>query len=188
MDARKKIEKAIEQRRGEAAAKNLSIKLMAIAKNLGQPILMHGAGGHTTGAKGEYYGFNQHQRLDPDWSWSLDDDDDTDHEIPVLEDSAAEVGVQWDGLSSGMNFQIGYSQTACMLKATYEGFLVYREIKGVLDCYLPSPRWEEKLESLYRMAQNRAKLKEKEQTVDNKERGLARLTKVLDYLRKQWGV
>ncbi len=187
MNAREKIEQVIEQRRAEAASKNLSIKLMAIAKHLGKPILMHGAGGHSTGPKGEYYSFNQHQILDADWSWSLDGEDE-EYEMPTLEDTVAEVGVQWDGLSSGMNFQIGYSNTSNMLKATYAGYLVYREIRGVIDCYIPSPQWETKLESLYQLAQKRAKLKEQEQTADNKERGKSRLTKVLDYLRKQWGV
>lgn len=188
MDAREKIERIVEQRRAEAAAKNLSIKLMAIAKHLGKPILMHGAGTHTMSSRGEYYGFNQYQVLDADWSWSLDGENEEEEEMPVMDETAAEVGSQWDGLSSGMNFQIGYSQASSILRATYEGFLVYREIKGVIDCYLPSPQWEAKLESLYPLAQKRAKLKEQEQSADDKERGKGRLTKVLDYLRKQWGV
>ena len=176
MDARQKIERAIEQRKAEAVEKNLSRKLTLVAAHMGQPIIMQGAGGST-----DAFGFEQYQH------WSVEDDE--DHaEIPICEDSSSTIGWHYDGLNIGINIQILHFKIEDKLRVTYDGSTVYEEHQHKLLKYLPSPQWEDKLESLYQVSTKRARLKDQDQKADEKIAAESYLVRVREFLRNNWGI
>jgi len=181
MDPKQQIERAVEHRRAQAAERNLTRKLTLIATALGLPIRRQGGSSNASG-----FGFEQQQILEADWAWQLEPEE--TNELPTDEEGSSLVGWQFDGLSSGLNMQVCYDKTSEVLKATYQGYVVYEERCHTLVRYLPSPQWEDRLDSLYQMAEKKAKLKELERADDDKEEGRKGLKKVLDYLRINWGV
>jgi len=170
------LAKIIELRQVEAVKKNISKKALTIVSALGFSIMdQYGGGSH------EGFSINQGSPL----SYEPYEQDVYDYgQLPTQDTTPSEVGRYFDGLSSGANLQI--SQKYDILQINFEGRIVYREQAGQLERYAPSQQWEEKLDSIYVLAQKRVKLKESAASVDE-DKSDSRLQKILDYMRDFWG-
>jgi len=146
-------------------------KLSTIAKYLGQPI------------------FHQGSRV---FEQTFLDDPfaEKEEDIPMMdeEEQSYEVGLQFDGLSRGINMTISVQYHLREITCRFEGHIVYKEVSGELDGYAPYPEWEDRIESLFSVAKKverqrrpmeRAKLAE----ANNKKR-----SEILEHLRNKWGL
>ena len=84
--------------------------------------------------------------------------------------------------------QVHYDESADFLRVHYEGDEVYREQTGSIECYVPSSKWETHLNSLFCVAEKRAKLKDQQGRDDRKKRGQRKTAQLLEQLRKLWGI
>lgn len=91
----------------------------------------------------------------------------TGGEWSEMEDSVSygtrTIGWHFDGLSRGMHMEIKYDEVTSELSLHHKGYLVYREIKGEIMCYVPGEEWERWIESLYKTAKE---MRRKKQEVD----------------------
>lgn len=140
-----------EQRTIEATHKDyfgLGGKFGCILKYLGEPIMSHSS---------PFYDI--HEMEDP---WELEDED-----MPIFDEDAQTtvVGYMFDGLSRGMHLEIKYLDKAITVLS--EGYLVFLEQAGELECYVPNPKWEDQIEILFDAA---SKIREKDKKASRKER------------------
>lgn len=170
------IEDRLKEARTYEAMKNgymgLEGKLAVIASYLGQPIFHQGS-----------RMFEQTHLEDP---YALDEPED----IPMMdeEENSYEMGVQFDGLSRGMNMTISVQYHMREIICRYMGRIVYAEVSGELEGYAPAPEWETKIELLSNFArkiqkQKRPAEKRRKLDEDNKKRFAK-----LDELRLKWGL
>jgi hypothetical protein len=61
---------------------------------------------------------------------------------------AREIGWYFDGLRYGSNIDMKYDNFIKEIKVTHNGKIVYKEEGGELLTYVPSPIWENQIESL----------------------------------------
>lgn len=117
-------------------------------------------------------------------------DDHSEEEIPMMDedDKSYEVGLQFEGLSSGINMTISVQYHLREIVVRYEGKIVYKELSGELEGYAPDEIWEEKIENLYDIA----KKKERRLRPIEREKLLASTTKkkkeIMEYLKSKWGL
>lgn len=180
MSLQEKIERLIEDRRAEAVKKDLPRKLKMIAKNLGFAVRDSAYGKSIEGGFGYFSSPAQYQMES-----ELDDDElPTD---PMVTESYI-LAYHFDGITNGINMQVNYDEASEMVRVHYEGEEVYREQTGVIECYVPSSKWETNLESLFSVAEKRAKIKDKRDRDDRRKRGQSKTTRLLEQLRKLWGI
>lgn len=146
--------------------------LSLIAKRLGQPIFHQGS---TV--------FEQTFLDDP---YEIPDE----NELPTLEEEASsyEIGLQFDGLSRGMNMSISIEYNMREIKCIYEGRLVYQEVSGELERYSPHAEWESKIENLSQIAK---KIERQQKPIERQRLVQAADVKrkeILDALREKWGL
>ena len=147
-------------------------KFSSIAKRLGQPIFHHGS-----------RVFEQTFMPDP---YELDEPDD----IPMMdeEENSYEVGLQFDGLSRGINLTISVQFHLREITCRFQGQIVYKEISGELEGYAPDPAWEDKIESLHSLAR---KVERKQRPVERQQLAEAankKRAEILEHLAKKWGL
>ena len=144
-------------------------KFAVIARNLGQPIFTHGTCSNSL--------------FDP---YEVDDE----QEIPTLneEQNSFQIGVQFDGLSRGINMTIYMQEDLNEITCRFQGKIVYREVSGELEGYAPDPIWEEKIESLYAAAskieKKRKPLERAKILASNHKKKL----EIFEYLKNKWGI
>lgn len=165
-----------EERIREATRKGLTGlegKFGTIIKYLGHPIIAEG---------GSFY--ESSYMDDP---YELEEEND---ELPTMdeEQTIMELGYIFDGLSSGMHLEIKYLSERQELTVLYEGILVFSETASELTCYVPNPEWEEKIDSLYKLAKIRENKKRSEYMKENKLEAVREKQSLLDRLRLRWGV
>jgi len=179
------IQKIVEERQAEASRKNLSRKFKLIIQALGFAVRSEGGSGSAFEGG---YAHSTSPQLSEGWEWDLSDD--TVEGLPVADlDAGTGTGIRYfDALSSGLNLQIFYRENEELIKVTFDGILVYREIRGQVTCYLPSEQWEPHIESFYRLAQKRNREQEKEKKSEEDKEGQGRMKRLFEYLRKNWGV
>lgn len=71
------------------------------------------------------------------------------------------IGRHFDGLSRGMHMEIIYKDESAEMSVYHRGHMVYREVQGDLQCYIPSDEWEGWVSSLFKVAK-RIQREEKE--------------------------
>jgi hypothetical protein len=169
-------EHLIREARTIEAMKNgymgLEGKFVTIAKHLGESIFHQGS-----------IIFNQNLFQDP---YEIEDP----NEIPTIEEdeNSYEIGIQFDGLSRGINMTISVSHYLKEIICRYEGRIVYHEISGELEMYAPDPIWEKKIEQLNEFCR---KIEKKQRPIDKMkkiEENKKRKMEILDQLRKKWGI
>jgi len=102
--------------------------------------------------------------------------------------SAREVGMHFDGLSRGMHMEIIYKEDSSELSVQHRGYLVYREVQGDLQCYVPSDEWEGWMESLSRLAR-KVQRERKEEEFRAKVEAAAKAKKSwLGEIASRWGI
>lgn len=78
-------------------------------------------------------------------------------------------------------------EAAADLRATYNGHVVYHEVEGELQAYVPRPDWESLMEHLYGQAKQIAE--SRTAAAKEKERGrlLRQASEFVQNLRSTWG-
>lgn len=169
-------EQMIKEARTIEAMKNgfmgLEGKFSLISKYLGQPIMQQGSSM-----------FNQTYLSDP---YEITDPDD----IPIMEEdeNSYEVGLQFDGLSRGMNLSIFIQYHLREITVRYMGKIVYKEVSGELEGYAPNNEWEEKIENLYKFCKKIEAKKRPFEKLKVAEENKKKKLQILDYLREKWGL
>lgn len=167
-----KKEKLIkEQRILEATKKNLvglEGKIGCIVKNLGEPMIAHGAGDFVT------------------YNYYFEEED--EEEIPTADDvSTLEIGKFYYGLNRGMDLDIKYIYEDKELIVKYKGVVVYKEFDNDLEIYFPMQEWENMIQILYNSAKKkdyRRKIelkKEQEQEIEQDKKSF------LKEMFRKWG-
>jgi len=169
-------EQAIKEARTIEAMKNgymgLGGKFCSIAKKLGGSIIRQG---------GMYVDSTEFG--DPFY-------EEDNENIPIMDETEAttDIGLQFDGLSRGINLSIIIKFHLREISVYFEGAFVYHEVSGELEMYVPKKEWEEKIEYLYEITKKidkENKPVEKEQNEKKKEK---EKEKILEKLRKTWGI
>lgn len=184
------IVRIIEERKAQAAKKELTKKLLAVCKVLGQPIRSQHGGIGDQGMT-----FNQ-----PDFPWRDEywAEDGASH--PVFEmfnekarnaddhDTAATIGYIFDSLNWGKNLEVRYLTDLSELKATFDGRLVYKEDTGNLIAYIPGPdTWEPLLDRLFESAKVRHDGRKAAREAAAEEQAAKRAKGIIQKLREAWG-
>ena len=206
---RDKEQKIIEQRTIEASKKGLmgfSGKLGTILRYLGQPIVTNSAGmwseqmGYSANSLDEYLGYK------------IDDYDETpemetmevydDFGQPIQSPNSPEwtpstsrkaysidkIGYYFQSLSSGINLEIKYLDDRKELITNYQGYLVYKELGGELQAYVPSEEWEKHINNFYRMAKKKEDAARKKEKVEKVVKAEKNKAKWLETMKKFWGI
>lgn len=147
-------------------------KFSTIAKRLGEPLIKQsGMYAETTYFENPYDVFEE-------------------DELPVMDefDHSYEIGLQFDGLSRGINMTISLQHYLREIVVRYHGTIVYKEIAGELESYVPGTDWEEKVIELYNLAIIKEKamkpIEKKLLIEDNK----IKKQQILKYLQQKWGL
>jgi hypothetical protein len=159
MRMREDLESRIkEQRTAEANKKGLmgqSGKIGAVLRTLGSPIVAQTEMSSYLDTEGRSEELQERRTIPvfdaegverptgPEWS---------EAEWDATPYSAREIGMHFDGLARGMHMEIIYKEDSSELKVNHRGYLVYCEVQGDLQCYIPSEEWEGWVESLYKSA------------------------------------
>lgn len=111
-------------------------------------------------------------------------------EIPMMDDEeeSYEIGIQFDGLSRGMNLTISILFHLREITVRSEGRIVYKEIASELEGFAPEDSWEEKIESLYNVSRDIERQQrpfEKKQLVEKADK---KRKQILESLRLKWGL
>jgi len=106
---------------------------------------------------------------------------------PVKYDTE-EIGMVFDGLSSGMNLEIRYLKQDNLLTVKHEGRLVYREVAGELEAYVPAPQWEDMVNRLFPLAKKREVTAIGEAVQQRREKNRKDKLGFLEKLRTKWGI
>lgn len=170
-----KQEQLIKEARTLEAMKNgymgFGGKFATIAKRLGSSIIRQG------GMYSEETEFEDIFEEDADELLTMDE-----------EETTYELGIQYDGLSQGINLQIIIHYHLAEITVYYEGQIVYKEISGELESYVPSVSWENKINKIYDFAK---KIERKNKPIDKKnieEEKEKQKNEILNKFRKKWGI
>lgn len=147
-------------------------KFSQIAKYLGQPIFHQGS-----------RVFEQTFLEDP---YGEEDPED----IPMMdeEQQSYQVGLQFDGLSRGINMTISVQYHLREITCRFQGQIVYKEIAGELEGYAPYPEWEDKIDSLTSLARKVEKVQRPMERMKLAEENNKKRSEILEYLRNKWGL
>lgn len=166
----------------EAMQKNMlgpGGKFGVIVKYLGTKIHGHG---------GAY--FNESRMDDP---WDLGDggsfqyDPETIHNADEYEDPTF-YGWQYDGLQNGLHLEIRYLEYEKELTVFWKGYVVFKEINGDLDSYVPQDDWEAAIDKLYDVAFKKKTIREKNRFREQKVEAKGKAMQFLDKMRLKWGL
>lgn len=113
-----------------------------------------------------------------------------ENEYPTMDefDQSYEVGLQFDGLSRGINMTISVQHYLREIVVRYQGVIVYREVAGELEGYVPGKEWEDKIVDLYSSAiirEKAAKPTEKKRAIEENQN---KKQQILKYLQQKWGL
>jgi hypothetical protein len=142
-----------------------------IAKRLGQPIYRQGS-----------HMFEQTFMDDP---YELPDED----AIPMMDEDeqSYEMGLQFDGLTRGMNLTISVEYHLRVITVRHEGKVVYLEVSGELEGYAPGP-WEDKIKTLHTLAKKIERQQRPHERRAVAEAADKKRKEILDALRDKWGL
>lgn len=155
------IAKLIQERRLEAAQKNLTSKIRIILETIGEPIISDEA----------YY--LSHDFI-PDELGGIHNAHDMD---------MYNLGWYIDLLNSGENIWLRYDLGIEEIKVDYEGKTVYLEEEGKLTCYCPDHKWETLINNLYEKASKKIEANKYKNQDDNKKIG----SQLMRELARLWG-
>ncbi len=185
-------EKAIkEQRTNEAMKKRLlgpTGKLGSILKAFGTSIIRQSSGLYDSTYMEDPYD----NYYDVEYSPTLSGQQGPishRYELGMMDDfQAYEEGLTFDGLSRGMHIDITYWYSENRLTVTHRGFMVFNEIAGDLDCYVPNEAWESQVDKLFETAKGRLKVLKEEQDLANLVQAGKNKASFIENLRRRWGI
>ena len=164
-----------EQRTIEAMKKGymgLNGKFVAIAHRLGYVVYQQGGLHFEQNFLEDYYNI-------PD-----------DNELPIMdeEERSYPIGLAFDGLSRGMNLSILLKYHNREITVRYEGRLVYNEIAGDLEGFVPEEKWEEKIDELYKLCNKIEKQNKPMERKTLKDEADKKRKEILEKLKLKWGI
>lgn len=167
-------EKNIKEARTIEAMKNgymgVGGKFTQISKYLGEPIIKQG-GIYSESTTYETFDFEE------DNIKTMDENEQT-----------YQIGWQFDGLSRGINLSIIIINHLSEISVYYEGYIVYKEVSGELESYVPTPNWEDSIKKLFEEMQKKQKIQNarsinaKNQNIKNQKNN------ILQKMREKWGI
>lgn len=169
------IKRLKEKREIEATLKKLSSKIQFILQNIGQPIISHSTGmtsydNEAWMTEGERMNFRNN---------GMDTMDE--------EDEGYCIGYIYDTLSSGKNVELKYMINERELKASFNGYTVYKEVEGILQGYAPNDAWETVIESAYVRAKSVEESKSKIEKEIKQQKAIKKANTFIQKLRETWG-
>lgn len=170
------IKRLKEKREIEATLKKLSSKMQFILQNIGHPIVSHSTDAAT------YYD-NEAWMTEGERTNNKGNGLDTMNE----EDSGYCVGYVYDTLHMGKNVEMKYMVNERELKASFNGYTVYKEIEGVLHGYAPNEAWESVIESAYKRAKLVEESKSKQDREERQKQAVKKANSFIQRLRETWG-
>ncbi|RTK96630.1 MAG: hypothetical protein EKK64_03330 [Neisseriaceae bacterium] len=170
-------EQIIKEARTLEAIKNgymgLDGKLCRILKVFGTEIISHGSSCYEVGN----CLYDPYETIEEDQILTMDEDE-----------SILEIGKHFDAIKFGINLNITLNFYLREILVEYKGRLVYKEVSGELESYVPFKEWEDEIENLFLQAKKIEKknkpLEKKEMEEYSKEKRM----KILDDLRNKWGI
>jgi len=175
MDIKKKVELVIEQRQAEAMKKDLTKNLKKIARYLGHELT--GNTGSEEGISGSFFENTEYY------------ENDNEDELPIFEGSFDKtIGYHIDLLSSGIDLQIMYFIKEDSIRVQYLGNKVYEDSANNLIRYLPDDAWERYIKLLLKKVPEQVKIQEREELAKQSKTSKFQVSKVLEYLSKNWGI
>lgn len=173
-------EKLIQEQRTIEAMKKGYIgyegKFAYIAKKLGYPIISHGGGNYNQTFLDDFYDFN--------------DSNDDKNELPIMDEneSISEIGMSYEGLQFGNNLTIILLYGNADITVRHESNLVYKEVAGELEGFVPNEKWENHIDQMYEYAKKIEKKKRPLENVDLEKKANKKKKEILDDLKKKWGI
>lgn len=167
------IKRLREKREIEATLKKLSSKMQCILQNIGQPIISQYSANTVFDSEG----------------WLTEEERRGKDDIQILDEDEGGycIGHIYDSLSLGKNIEIKYMIHERELKATFNGRVVYKEVEGVLEGYVPSQLWEETIEKVYLNARQVEERKAAQDKEKKRERATKNAIGFIQKLRDAWG-
>jgi len=170
-----KEEQIREARTIEAVRKSymgLEGKFALIAKNLGHSIIQQGSSSFEQTFLEDAFEFQD------------------ENEIPIMDEDekSYEIGMHFDALSRGYNLTISVMHFMREIVCRYEGKVVYKEISGELEGYVPNEDWEKIIDELTGISK---KIEIKKRPIEREKAKVSnekRKNEILDYLRNKWGL
>jgi len=147
-------------------------KFAVIAKRLGTAIIHHGSSS-----------FEQTFLPDP---FDMTDE----NELPVMEEdlSTYELGLQFDGLKQGYNLSVICYFYQREIVCYYEGRVVYKEVSGELEGYVPKPEWEQAIDFFYNEAKRIERLQKPHERKQLIEEANKKKQELLEEFKNKWGL
>lgn len=189
MAQREELEAKIKERRlAEATKKGLtgpSGKIGTVLRSLGDPIISQ-----TEDTSYIDFGEDDDRGMPimdvdgvqrpsgPEWSES--------EETPIPY-GIHEIGRHFDGLGRGMHLEVIYKDESSEMSVYHRGHLVYREVQGDLQCYVPSEEWEGWISSLFKVAKKKQREDKEAEFRAKMERAEREKTSWLRELASRWG-
>jgi hypothetical protein len=116
-----------------------------------------------------------------------------------------EIGRNLSALKWGINMELSYMKESKIqvkisefynkwidvekvMTVTYKGYVVYREIEGDLESYLPDDEWEASLDRIYESCKKLKKNAKIDMQEDNKAENKKDKLSLLARLRDKWGI
>ena len=96
------------------------------------------------------------------------------------------IGMHFDGLSRGMHMEIKYDEEKSELSVTHKGYLVYKEVMGDLEVYVPG-EWENWIDRLWALSRDKQRKQKEEEFKEKAEKAKEAKDDWLDYLMRRWG-
>lgn len=171
-----KLDKEIrEQRQAEAIKKAISKKAAAVARYLGSEIRAPGFGLDDVGFTQDIYDLDVY---------------DTPEEgiLEVSEDSFGLIGWSFDALNHGCNIQVTLMTEEYRVCVFHNGILVFDEVAGDLERYLPSSEWEDRIEHWHKKTEKMKKQAKLAEEQDRQWLSTKLLHDIRELLKLTWGV
>jgi hypothetical protein len=147
-------------------------KFAQIARKFGFDVVQQGSGAF-------------HQTfIDDFYEWGEEE------EIPTMDEDEVirHLGYNYDGYKNGDDLTVNLNLANAEIKVTFEGNMVYKEVAGDLECFVPNELWELKIEAIYSRVLKNDKSKKKSVRQDLVKRSDAKKNEILKRLKDKWGV
>lgn len=146
-------------------------KIGCVGRMMGEPIIRQGGG------------FFEQTFADLDGTALIDE-----NEIPTMDEdeTATREGHFFCGLSRGYQLEVKYIDDRSELSVRWRGYVVYYEVGGQLNGYVPG-EWEEVIEKLYVEAKHREGKQHQDLEERSAEVGQRRKEMFLEEMKRKWG-
>lgn len=114
----------------------------------------------------------------------------TEEDLPTLDEDTISypIGYIFNGLSSGINLVISFMEEFREISVRFNDKIVYREVSGDLERFVPSPEWEDKIGNLFLMATKRERQIRVNERKLLTEEATKKSQEFLQKMKEKWGL